>query len=97
MNPLPANENSTSRGARIASYAFTDISAGFFEKAKERFKQWRNVLNFQTFNIEHDPQEQGFPEGVSTISLLQAMLFMLPPIYEELSGMHDVSFSQEAD
>lgn len=63
LNPLPADENSTSRGGRIASYAFTDISAGFSEKAKERFKQWRNVLNFQTFNIELDPQEQDFSEG----------------------------------
>jgi ubiquinone/menaquinone biosynthesis C-methylase UbiE len=38
------------RRSKIAKYTFTDISSGFFENAKERFKPWRNIMTFQTLN-----------------------------------------------
>ncbi|KAL2006065.1 hypothetical protein VTN00DRAFT_9719 [Thermoascus crustaceus] len=36
LSPLPAHEQSSGKSSRIAKYTFTDTSAGFFEKAKER-------------------------------------------------------------
>lgn len=47
----------------LASYTYTDISAGFFENAKQKFKAWRNVLDFKVLNIEHDTKSQGFEDG----------------------------------
>lgn len=44
-------------------YHFTDISAGFFEKAQVRFSRWSDHLQFKTLNIEGDPVEQGFELG----------------------------------
>ncbi|KAJ5770651.1 uncharacterized protein N7511_002702 [Penicillium nucicola] len=43
----------------VASYTFTDISSGFFEKAKQRFQPWANVMDFQSLNIERNPVDQG--------------------------------------
>ncbi|KAK2872004.1 hypothetical protein FQN49_002640 [Arthroderma sp. PD_2] len=63
LSPIPTNEHSSAKGSRIAKYDFTDVSASFFEKSKERFKAWRNILNFFPLNIENDPQEQGFTLG----------------------------------
>ncbi|KAH8806011.1 fatty acid synthase S-acetyltransferase [Xylogone sp. PMI_703] len=51
----------TDRGKhRVARYMYTDISAGFFDKAKEKFQDWIEVMSYRTLNIEADPMEQGF-------------------------------------
>lgn len=47
----------------IASYTFTDISAGFFEKAKQRLQPWSHILAFKTLNVEKDVASQGFEVG----------------------------------
>ena len=44
-------------------YMFTDISPGFFEKAKIRFKDHANRMEFKTLDIEKCPAEQGFQVG----------------------------------
>ncbi|KAJ5668938.1 Acyl transferase/acyl hydrolase/lysophospholipase [Penicillium macrosclerotiorum] len=43
----------------ISTYTFTDISSGFFEKAKKRFQPWSDMMTFQTLNIESNPADQG--------------------------------------
>ncbi|KAI9744654.1 MAG: hypothetical protein M1818_002183 [Claussenomyces sp. TS43310] len=52
---------------KIAQYTFTDISAGFFEKARDKFKDWLNVLKFNTLDIEKDPASQGLETGTYDI------------------------------
>ncbi len=41
-------------------YVFTDVSAGFFEGAEERFGGAEAGLEYRVLDIERDPQEQGF-------------------------------------
>jgi NADPH:quinone reductase-like Zn-dependent oxidoreductase/SAM-dependent methyltransferase/malonyl CoA-acyl carrier protein transacylase len=60
---VQTNRETGSNQSRISSYAFTDISAGFFEKAKDRFKNWSNTMQFKTLNAEKDPLPQGFEAG----------------------------------
>lgn len=48
---------------RFANYTFTDISIGFFEKAKEKLKSWAPFMTYSKLNIEEDPMEQGFEEA----------------------------------
>ncbi|KAH7346691.1 polyketide synthase PKS [Rhexocercosporidium sp. MPI-PUGE-AT-0058] len=43
-------------------YHFTDISPGFFNKARETF-QPSDKFTFQKFNVEEDATSQGFVEG----------------------------------
>lgn len=47
----------------VAHYMFTDISSGFFEKAKNRFQSWSDIMTFQTLDIEKSPIDQGFEIG----------------------------------
>lgn len=50
-----------------STYAYTDISPGFFVAAKDRFKDYRNI-QFQVLDISKDPLEQGFqPESYDLI------------------------------
>ena len=63
LEVLTSHGDRKSRTPRFASYVFTDISPGFFEKAKERFKDHSDRMKFMLLNIEDNPLEQGFLEG----------------------------------
>ena len=47
---------------RFSEYFYTDISLGFFENARERFKKWRGI-EYKILDIERSPVDQGFEEG----------------------------------
>jgi len=57
-----APESDATRGS-IAHYTFTDISSGFFERAKQRFQPWGDIISFQSLNIERSAVDQGFQAG----------------------------------
>jgi acyl transferase domain-containing protein/2-polyprenyl-3-methyl-5-hydroxy-6-metoxy-1,4-benzoquinol methylase len=46
---------------RFNSYSFTDITSGWFDKAEERFKDWKAWMEYKTLDIEKDPLQQEFP------------------------------------
>ncbi|KAF8241412.1 hypothetical protein K440DRAFT_656775 [Wilcoxina mikolae CBS 423.85] len=48
---------------RFAHYDYTDISAGFFEKAKELFADTADHMSFRILDAEKDPIQQGFEAG----------------------------------
>ena len=48
---------------RFSSYVFTDISTGFFEKARTKFGAWGSLVSFRALNIEQDLKAQGFDEN----------------------------------
>jgi len=45
------------------SYDFTDISAGFFVKARELLQVYGDSIHYQKLDIESDPVPQGFEAG----------------------------------
>ncbi|KAJ0123078.1 Polyketide synthase [Diaporthe amygdali] len=51
------------RMIRISEYMYTDVSAGFFEHARQRFSDYSSILSFSKLDIEADPVAQGFQEG----------------------------------
>lgn len=48
---------------RFHNYDFTDISTGFFEKAKEKLNAWGTLVNYRKLDIDKDPVDQGFETG----------------------------------
>lgn len=44
-------------------YTFTDISAGFFEVARQKLAAWDGSISYASLNIEEDTAEQGFQAG----------------------------------
>ncbi|KAF5532714.1 polyketide synthase [Fusarium phyllophilum] len=79
LQALEANRN------RPAAFDFTDISAGFFENAREKLKGWSTVVNFRALDIEKDPKGQGFTEGFYDIVLACNVLHATPSIVSTLS------------
>lgn len=47
----------------FAALDYTDVSPGFFERAKERFERWGGLINYRRLDIANDPVEQGFEPG----------------------------------
>lgn len=71
-------------GTAFASYTYTDISTGFFEKAQERFKTYANRMVFKTLNIEKDPMTQGFIEQAYDVVLAANVLHATKPLEQTL-------------
>ncbi|KEF55685.1 uncharacterized protein A1O9_08435 [Exophiala aquamarina CBS 119918] len=62
-NLAPMSNRTSSNTCNISTYTFTDISAAFFEKAKEKFKDYRDIMGFKTLDAEKDILQQGFSVG----------------------------------
>ena len=45
---------------RFLRYDYTDISGGFLDAAKERFKPWSSLLHYRILDIEKELSDQGF-------------------------------------
>lgn len=50
-------------GHTMASYHFTDVSSGFFEKAQEVFVDFQDKMVFKVLDMEKDIASQGFEPG----------------------------------
>jgi acyl transferase domain-containing protein/NADPH:quinone reductase-like Zn-dependent oxidoreductase len=77
----PSDEYST---PRFHEYAYTDISAGFFEKAKARFNDHASRLTFHTLDIEKEPQTQGFGDAKYDLIVASCVLHATADIQQML-------------
>jgi NADPH:quinone reductase-like Zn-dependent oxidoreductase/acyl transferase domain-containing protein/NAD(P)-dependent dehydrogenase (short-subunit alcohol dehydrogenase family) len=69
----------------VDRYDFTDVSAGFFEPARERFADWQDVMTYRTLDIEKDPAGQGFECGTYDIVVACQVLHATANIKRTLS------------
>jgi acyl transferase domain-containing protein/phospholipid N-methyltransferase len=77
LESLGGHEN---HPACFERYDYTDISAGFFPWAKEKFHQWKRFMNYKKLDIEKHPTSQGFQEHsydlVIAVNVLHATAIM---------------------
>ncbi|RMZ86790.1 hypothetical protein DV736_g5985, partial [Chaetothyriales sp. CBS 134916] len=66
-----------------STYTFTDISAGFFPSARERFAHVSN-MEFKVFDVTKDPAEQGLQAGSYDLVLAANVLHATPSIRNTL-------------
>lgn len=60
LEALSASSDGLVSIPRFQNYDFTDVSIGFFEKAREKFSAYANRMRFKLLDAEKDPVEQGF-------------------------------------
>ena len=72
--------------ARFSSYTFTDISAGFFDKAGEILKDWEPYLTYHKLDIEQDPTNQGFEAESYDIVIANNVLHATHSIQQTLAN-----------
>ncbi|KAK1979840.1 KR domain-containing protein [Colletotrichum cereale] len=74
-------------GASLYSeYTYTDISAGFFAAAKERFDGDPN-MSFKALDISKDPLSQGFEAGSYDLVVAANVLHATPSLKETLTNV----------
>ena len=69
-----------------STYTFTDISAGFFPQAKERFSYASNI-DYKVFDISQPPQEQGFEAASFDLILAPNVVHATPCLFDTLSNL----------
>ncbi|KAF5630117.1 polyketide synthase [Fusarium sp. NRRL 52700] len=67
-------------------YTFTDISAGFFPAAKDRFSYAPN-MEFRVLDVSQNPLEQGFEIGTYDLIVAANVLHATPSLHETLSNV----------
>ncbi|EAQ91853.1 hypothetical protein CHGG_00088 [Chaetomium globosum CBS 148.51] len=69
-----------------AEYMFTDVSAGYFPQARERFKGAPN-MRFQAFDITRDALQQGFVAGSYDLVVAPNVVHATPCLRETLANL----------
>ncbi|KAH6951861.1 hypothetical protein DER45DRAFT_529184 [Fusarium avenaceum] len=64
-------------------YTFTDISAGFFPAAKERFSYAPNI-EFKVLDISQNPLDQGFQEDTYDVIIAANVIHATPSLHQTL-------------
>lgn len=70
-------------------FLFTDISSGFFAKAKEKFQHYPFV-SYQTLDIEKDPAAQGFEYGQFHLVIAANVLHATKGLHESISHIRSL-------
>lgn len=72
---------------RFANYTYTDISPGFFEKAKSRFEGWGKLLTYNTLDISSDPASQGYQLHSYDLVVACNVLHATPDIHQTMANV----------
>lgn len=71
-------------GHAFSSYAYTDVSSAFFERATERFQPQTHKMVFKTLDITKDPSPQDFTPHGYDIIIASNVLHATAPLKETL-------------
>jgi NADPH:quinone reductase-like Zn-dependent oxidoreductase/SAM-dependent methyltransferase len=72
---------------RYSTYTFSDISAGFFPQAKERFAYAPN-MEYKVFDISKDPVQQEFALGSYDLIVAANVVHATPSLKESLINLN---------
>ncbi|KAE9373525.1 hypothetical protein N431DRAFT_482543 [Stipitochalara longipes BDJ] len=73
-------------GNTFSSYTYTDISAGFFEKAAELFRNYRDKITFKILDIENTPTTQGFEAHSYDVIIASNVLHATSSLHKTLEN-----------
>ena len=62
----------------LDEYTYTDISSGFFERARNTFSKWAGQINFKTLDISRDPLTQGYTAHTFDLIVASIVLHATP-------------------
>ncbi|PNS19188.1 L-2-aminoadipate reductase [Sphaceloma murrayae] len=73
-------------GDGFGSYIFTDISSGFFPKAREYFESspWSSRINYKVLDISKDPEGQGFATQGFDLIIASQVLHATPVMKQSI-------------
>ncbi|KAF2864665.1 hypothetical protein BDV95DRAFT_508906 [Massariosphaeria phaeospora] len=76
--------------ARFAQYDYTDISAAFFESAKDMFESTVSKMDFKVLDASADPAKQGFELGTYDLVVAANVLHATESLDVTLRNVHSL-------
>ncbi|KAK8098521.1 KR domain-containing protein [Apiospora kogelbergensis] len=73
---------------RFGEYAYTDVSVGFFEKAREKFAFAEKHMRFAKLDLEIDPSLQGFELGSYDVIMACNVIHTTSDLMKCLRDLH---------
>lgn len=71
---------------RFHHFKYTDISTGFFEKAREKFHDWDSLMSYQSLDVTKDPIDQGYTAKSYDLIIACNVLHATPRIGETVAN-----------
>lgn len=75
---------------RFTEYVYTDISSGFFEGAREKFKDWSHLIQYRKLDIEAEPSQQGYEVGQFDVVIAHNVLHATKQIKQTLTNVRSL-------
>ncbi|KAJ5950909.1 Acyl transferase/acyl hydrolase/lysophospholipase [Penicillium vulpinum] len=72
---------------RFGHYTYTDISPGFFEKAKTKFESWGHLMTYKTLDVSTDLTVQGFDNGTYDVVVACNVLHATSDISQTMANI----------
>lgn len=72
---------------RFGHFTYTDISPGFFEKAKAKFQSWGHLMSYKTLDISSDLPSQGFTPHSYDVVIACNVLHATPLIEQTVANV----------
>lgn len=86
----PGRSDGSKKGPRLQHYTFSDISTGFFEEARQKFKNFSSHLTFAVFDLEKDPLSQGYQMGQYDMVIASLVLHATTNVSKTLGNIRKV-------
>ncbi|KAJ0338883.1 hypothetical protein COL922a_005078 [Colletotrichum nupharicola] len=85
---MPLMEKSERDGQLLlANYTYTDISSGFFERARAKFSKWADKIDFKTLDISSNPLSQGFTAQSFDLIVASIVLHATPSMDDTMANV----------
>ncbi|RAK71065.1 ketoacyl-synt-domain-containing protein [Aspergillus fijiensis CBS 313.89] len=77
-------------GLPLQQYDFTDISPGFFAKARQVLAPWASKVNFKVLDISKDVAAQGFEPGLYDVIVAADVIHATPSIRTTMRSLRQL-------
>ena len=75
---------------RFLRYDYTDISGGFFDAAKEKFKPWSSFMRYRILDVEKVPSDQGFDTNQYDVIVAANVLHATSLLLRTMKNVHNL-------
>ncbi|KAL7959326.1 hypothetical protein V8C34DRAFT_280434 [Trichoderma compactum] len=84
----PIADDGVSIASSVSHYMYTDISAAFFEQARQKFQPYTNIMEYRVLDAEQDTAKQeGFEVGSYDLIVAQNVIHTTTDLTKTLSNI----------
>ncbi|CAK4031885.1 polyketide synthase [Lecanosticta acicola] len=83
----PLAEDGRVLRSSVVQYTYTDISAAFFEKAREKLKAYHGIMDYKVLDAEKDVGMQGFDLGSYDLIVAQNVIHATADLKSTLTNL----------